>query len=389
MKLLFVHDHIFVTGGGKVYSNTFPYELLRRYIDMGLEVTVVARCRETGTAPELPVASGSGVSFVFLENIASFKAFFGARQRQRQRLTTLVATHDYVIARVPSEFGLMAAAIARRLNKPCLLEVVGCAWDAMWYYGSLKARLYAPLLYVRMRRAVRQVHYVSYVTEGFLQHRYPPGPNAMTAAISDIILPDADEAVLRGRIEKINHPEAKPVLGTIANLGLAYKGVDVAIRAMAVIKSRGIDIEYRVLGGGDPDRYRALAARLGIDGDVHFDGNVPGGDAVYRWLDAIDLYLQPSLTEGLPRSLIEAMSRGCPAVGANVGGIPELLDETVLFRHTAPQQLVSLIIALLNDRLRMRQAAKRNFDVARQYENARLGVQRRVFLERFFNEQRY
>jgi len=233
------------------------------------------------------------------------------------------------------------------------------------------------------------VHYVSYVTEGFLQHRYPPAPNAMTEAVSDIMLPDADEAVLRRRIEKIDHPEAKLVLGTIANLDLAYKGVDVAIRALAVMKRRGIDIEYRVLGGGDPDRYRALATRLGIGRDVHFDGSVPGGEAVYRWLDTIDLYLQPSLTEGLPRALIEAMSRGCPAVGADVGGISELLDEAVLFRHAAPQQLVALIIALHEDRPRMRQEALRNFDVAQQYEHARLEVKRRVFLERFFKEQRY
>ncbi|MHC3994917.1 glycosyltransferase family 4 protein [Thiomicrolovo sp. ZZH C-3] len=389
MKLLFVHDHIFMTWGGKVYSNTFPYALLRRYVDMGLEVTVVARCRETGMAPDIPVASGTGISFVFLENIASFKAFFGARQRQRQRLTTLVATHDHVIARVPSEFGLMAAAIARRLNKPCMLEVVGCAWDAMWYYGSLKARLYAPLLYARMRRAVRQAHYVSYVTEGFLQHRYPPGSNAITEAMSDIMLPDADEAVLQRRFKKIDRSEAKLALGTIANVDLAYKGIDVVIRALAEIKSRGIDVEYRVLGGGDPDRYRALAASLGVDGDVHFDGNVPGGDAVYRWLDTIDLYLQPSLTEGLPRSLMEAMSRGCPAVGADVGGIPELLDEAVLFRHAAPQQLVALIIALHEDRSRMRQEALRNFDVARLYENTRLEVKRHAFLEQFFKEQSY
>ena len=38
------------------------------------------------------------------------------------------------------------------------------------------------------------------------------------------------------------------------------------------------------------------------------------------------VYIQPSRIEGLPRALIEAMSRGCACVGSSVGGIPELLN---------------------------------------------------------------
>jgi glycosyltransferase involved in cell wall biosynthesis len=69
---------------------------------------------------------------------------------------------------------------------------------------------------------------------------------------------------------------------------------------------------------------------LGLINKIHFYNPLPGGDAVLDWLSAGDIYVQPSHTEGLPRSLIEAMSVGLPCVGTNVGGIPELLDSICL-----------------------------------------------------------
>ena len=72
--------------------------------------------------------------------------------------------------------------------------------------------------------------------------------------------------------------------------------------------------------------------RHGLADRVIFDGTLPAGEPVRQWLDGIDIYLQPSLREGLPRALIEAMSRACPAVASNVAGIPELLPQE--FMHT-------------------------------------------------------
>ena len=54
------------------------------------------------------------------------------------------------------------------------------------------------------------------------------------------------------------------------------------------------------------------------------------GKEVMAWLDGIDIYLQPRMAEGLPRSLIGAMSRGCPFVGSRCGGITGLLEEECL-----------------------------------------------------------
>ena len=382
MNLLFVLDHIFLTRGDTVYSNTFSYEFLERYVDLFSQVTVVARQRAIDRMPSVPVASGPGVRFVFLESIASPYAFFGRRQRHAKILGSLIAAHSALIVRLPSEFGLMAARAARRMQKAYLAETVGCAWDAMRHYGGWQARLYAPLLFWRMRRAVRHAGFVLYVTDYFLQRRYPPSPQAKTAAVSDVLLPENGPEVLSRRLEKIRMAGAKVVIGTIANLDLRYKGVDTAIKAAALLKAGGMDVEYRIVGEGAAEPHRVLAQGLGIESSLVFEGKKRHED-VFAWFDAIDLYVLPSMTEGLPRSLIEAMSRACPAVGTTVGGIPELLEPAVLTSPGNAEGLAATIVALAPDAAMMMHQARRNHAEAKRFEKNLLEGRRRAFLSAF------
>ena len=100
-------------------------------------------------------------------------------------------------------------------------------------------------------------------------------------------------------------------------------------------------------------------------------------------MDGVDIYLQPSLVEGLPRALIEAMSRGCPAVGSSVGGIPELLDRSMVFSHTNVEKFQEIILTLLNDKSLMLTEAKENFINAKKYESGSLDAKRKEFLIQF------
>ena len=86
---------------------------------------------------------------------------------------------------------------------------------------------------------------------------------------------------------------------------------------------------------------------FGVENQVFFDGTLPGGQPVYDWLDDLDLYLIPSLQEGLPRALVEAMSRGCPAIGAKTGGIPELLGKDCIYGRKNYKKLAKKIKMIL------------------------------------------
>ena len=382
MKCLFVHDHIYLGEKGRVYSNTFSYETLKRYVDIFGEVTVVARYRET-KGLDIPEAGGIGVSFIFLKSISSAGSFFGLRQQYQKRIEKLIEEHQAVIVRLPSEFGLLTTKIAHKKQRRYLAEVVGCGWDAMWYYGGWQSKIYAPFLFGKMRSAVKKANYINYVTERFLQNRYPAAKDAKTISISDIILPAVNGSILTKRIEKTG---SRIVLGTIANIDMKYKGIDIAIKALAHLDLEGIKIEYRVLGDGDPTPYELLTRSLDLEDSIYFDGVLYDESAILDWLDGIDAYLQPSLTEGMPRSLVEAMSRGCPAIGSSAGGIPELLDSDMIFPKGDYLQLAQKISVLIPDRRAMSVAAVDNFQRAKRYRKEIIEPKRQRFLAEYRDE---
>ncbi len=380
MKILFVHDHIFLTRNGKAYSNTFSYGILKRYIDVFSEVTFVARQREVEDTMDLPLASGEGVHFIFLKSISSVGSYFGLRNKYKKVLENLMADHDGVIVRLPSELGLMASSVAQKMHKKCLGEVVGCAWGAMWNYGGWHSKIYAPLLYMKMRQAVKGLKYVAYVTEDFLQKRYPAPDVAKTIGVSDVEVDVSDEKVIKKRMEKIERLPGKITFGTIANLDVGYKGIDVAMKTLA--ETLKDNFEYRLIGAGDTAKHQKMAKHLGIHEQVYFDGIRVGGDAVSEWLDTIDIYLQPSKLEGLPRALVEAMSRGCPAIGSSVGGIPELLDSEMIFEHKDLAEFKKLIVHLANKE-EMKWQAVKNYERAKDFDSTVLNKKRNAFLLAF------
>ena len=111
-----------------------------------------------------------------------------------------------------------------------------------------------------------------------------------------------------------------------------------------------------------------------------FLGKMPHHE-VFKWLDSIDVYVHPSDTEGLPRSLIEAMSRGLPCLGSAVGGIPELLEHDFLFRKGNVNEIVALLKGLSHSTLEKQ--ANRNFEESRKYEKNFLDIKREQFMRDF------
>jgi glycosyltransferase involved in cell wall biosynthesis len=81
-------------------------------------------------------------------------------------------------------------------------------------------------------------------------------------------------------------------------------------------------------GDGDIESARNFAHELGIEAHVEFLGWV-SGDEKNELFQAADIFVLPSYIEGLPVSVLEAMSWGIPVITTTVGGIPELIDNYV------------------------------------------------------------
>jgi glycosyltransferase involved in cell wall biosynthesis len=169
------------------------------------------------------------------------------------------------------------------------------------------------------------------------------------------------------------------VFGTVGSLRTKAKGIQVALAALAKLRESGLEVEYRVIGPGDRKPWIRLAEQLGVDDLVHFDGVRTPGEGVAGWLDDIDVHLQPSFREGLPRATIEAMSRGVACVGSTCGGIPELLPPERLHRPGDVAALADRIRSLASDPQALIAASRADRETARQFDPDELKRRRRAF----------
>ena len=347
-------------------------------------LTVVGRQRALGAAPStagLNLASTPGVSFVFLPDLSSVAGLTWRRAEATRTLRAAMQSVDAVIVRLPSEIGLLAAELARQLGKPMAVEVAGCPWDGLWNQGTWRAKLYAPVRMWRMRRELRRAPFALYVTQQFLQRRYPAYGDI--AAVSNVEIGPPQPGVLTRRLARIRGWSPPLVLGLIGSIDDEIKGLRTILTALAGLRPRLTGFELRVLGPGDAAPWRDLAVRHGLAEAVRFCGVVRSGQPVLDWLDEIDIYLQPSFKEGLPRATIEAMSRACPALGSTAGGIPELLPAECLHRPGDARRLGQLILRAAGDRDWQMRQAQRNFQTAGQYASCVLDARRRAFWTRF------
>lgn len=385
-KVLFAHDHRFIPASGEVWSEQqFEAALWARYLAQFDEVRVVARkgaMPQGKSTEQLERSSAPGVQFDYLPNLSSPKGLIKDRSKARKQMRRLVSETDAVIARLPSEIGLLAIDTARTLGKPWAVEVVGCPYDGMKNYGSLTGRLYAPLAMRRMQRAVAASEHAIYVTQSFLQARYPSVARNSTG-VSDVILDRVEEEVLNQRLSRIATRSGPVRLGLIGTLRGRFKGIQTLIEALANIRGDLPEWELHILGGGDPAFWEEAARAQGLSDRIFFDGTLPAGEGVFGWLDTIDLYLQPSLKEGLPRALVEAMSRACPCIASTVAGIPELLASEDLMEPGDAAALASLIKRRISDKDWMADRARRNWDVAQGFQSHILAERRDRFWRTF------
>lgn len=124
------------------------------------------------------------------------------------------------------------------------------------------------------------------------------------------------------------------------------KGVDVLIFAFSEVFQKVANLQLLIAGDG-PERKKLvqLVNTLGVDKNVCFIGEVKNSWDV---LPALDVYVQPSRTEGLGLSILEAMAIKIPVIGTNVGGIPDLISDGISGLLVPPEDPLLLSQAMLN-----------------------------------------
>ncbi len=128
-------------------------------------------------------------------------------------------------------------------------------------------------------------------------------------------------SALRSRLGLNHHNQ---IVGTVGSL-YPVKGQGYLIDAAREVLHRFPHAVFLIVGRGRLlEELEAHAARLGIASHVRFLGHC---EDVRDLLSVCDIFVLPSLSEGMPLALLEAMAAGVPAVATRVGGVGEVIED--------------------------------------------------------------
>jgi glycosyltransferase involved in cell wall biosynthesis len=150
-------------------------------------------------------------------------------------------------------------------------------------------------------------------------------------------------------------------------------GVEFFVRALPLILEE-VEVEAILVGDG-PERPRleALARELGVARQISFVGRKPHREMPGLLCSGV-LVVVPSLMEATSVAALESMACGVPVAASAVGGLPEIVDESVggLFRPGSPEDLARVVKALLRDPALARRGVLARERVVKDWSNLRL-----------------
>ena len=175
---------------------------------------------------------------------------------------------------------------------------------------------------------------------------------------------------------------------------LPRKGIEEAIRAMKIVLSAAPEARLLVVGDGDPEYIRTLAAQagaLGVEERIEWCGRKTADEIV--GLHAISCALiHPSYIDNSPNSVVEGMASGLPVIASDVGGISSLIKNDVtglLVQVGNHEQLAGAILSLLrSEQLRLRIATNaRQLAITRNLPNIAMSATHKAYDDMLVRER--
>ena len=391
MKLLFVHggSRIKKDQNGKLYvDGNLNNQIFQRYLNYCDELTFFIREEEKIYQDDFakqkfnPIMDDPRFKILTTVDLMTPKTRAlnpAIRARIKRDLRKAIADADKVIVRDSGNFyTINASRIAKKMHKPLLVEVASDIYDSYWFHGTKLGKIVAKYYDGQAKKIIRHADYAAYVTEKFLQSRYPS--NGKCLACSDVEIPNPDKKILSERLAKIEQSKDEIVLGTIGFVHIRWKGQQDVIKAMKNLKEKGYKFKYQLVGIGDNSYLKNLARDLNLEKEVEFIGGLPH-DEVIKWLKNIDIYIQPSYTEGVCRALVEAMSMACPTITSDGGGNIELCNPGFVFPRGNIQQIEKTLVKM--DKAMREKYAQVNFERSANYAKNILDEKRDQFYYQF------
>ena len=387
-------EHYSAAISGGIYSSgPATYSSWCRYLEAFDEIVVIARIRSSqDPGDDRQRADGPGVLFRALPDHTGPWQYLRIRRHARAIARASIAECTSYLLRMPGLVSQLVWGEIVRLKKQYAVQVLGDPWEALspGTWPHISRPIFRRIATQQLKCICASAVAVNYVTSETLQKRYPPSKSAYAAGFSDVSLENASVTAetIKGRDQRFQElpwrgskTGSSIRIGFVGSFAQMYKGPDTLIHAAALCQDQ-LNFELAMVGAG---RYlpemKALALKLGLADRVEFGGELSSRNSIFEFLDSIDLFVMPSRAEGLPRALVEAMSRGCPCIASAVGGIPELLEPSDLVPPNSPEALAKLILQVAADSDRLLAMSARNLARAAQFSPQKLNESRRAILE--------
>lgn len=390
MNVLVVADgHYYITPNGDVYADSvYDYNFYKRYLMSFDHVYAVIRATQVKETPKnKKKSSGEGITFLQLPR-------YQGPYQYIQKYFTIVRSVKKIcsnkniecaIFRIPAATSNIMGKFFRKTKKPFAVEVVVDPWENF----SPRASGNKVMLWIVRRTWTRAVKNLcqeaigaSYVTETYLQEKYPPraeckkNSGGFTSHYSSVELPDDSFAVPR-----IWKSKKEYIISHVSNCFSGYeKGHKTLMDAVKMVNEAGYNVKVMFVGDGPLRKeFEQYAEINGITDKVSFVGRLANGDEVRKTIRKSDIFVLPTLAEGLPRVLLEAMAEGIPCLSSPTCGIPEILDEEYLYDFADADGFAKGIISLISDPNKMTNLSKKNVNIAKKFSASILNHRRKEF----------
>ncbi len=159
-----------------------------------------------------------------------------------------------------------------------------------------------------------------------------------------------DSQILKNLSNDLGKKEGDTFIITTSRL-VVKNAIEDVVSALALLPR---SVKFLILGQGyEEENLKLQVKNLKLENRVNFLGYIPHRD-MPKYLHMSDIYIRPSLSEGLGNSFLEAMAAGIPIIGTPVGGILDFLfdGETGLFCEVKnPKSIADQVLKLMNDKV--------------------------------------
>jgi len=280
-----------------------------------------------------------------------------------------------------SKISILGSIAALFTNSKIIYTVHGWVFNEPLPWLVKKFYLYAEKLTASLKDKIICVS--EYDKQLALKHKIAPASKLVTVhngmAPIEFLSKEQAQRLLLSKIRNSKFEIRNFLIGSIGNL-YKTKGFTYLVEAANIlISSYRLPLTFIVIGDGSEQKnLENLIAKYNLKNNFILAGQI---DEAAKLLKAFDVYVCSSVKEGLPYTVLEAMSAGLPIVSTRVGGIPEMLEHEktgLLIKPAEARDLAEKIKTLLDNKTlaarlgeQARQGIQKNFSMTKMIEATR------------------